>query len=161
MDQVLEALRRATEDTPYEGRLYLVGGIVRDRLLSGALDEDIDIVLEGDAGELASFLFETGVAAHKPVTYPRFGTAMVVVQGRQVELVGARKESYDRESRKPNTEPGSLLDDDNLAILAQMAAERDYQIWIERVDKTGKIGIVMEEGEVVADNQEAPAEVTA
>ena len=111
MNQILEALRRATEGTRYDGRLYLVGGIVRDRLLSGAVDEDIDIVLEGDAGELASFLFETGVAAHKPVTYPRFGTAMIVVQGRQVELVGARKESYDRESRKPHTEPGSLRDD--------------------------------------------------
>lgn len=50
---------------------------------------------------------------------------------------------------------GSLLDDDNLAILAKMAADRDYQIWVEQVDRSGKIGIVMEDGEVVADNQQA------
>lgn len=57
---------------------------------------------------------------------------------------------------------GSLLDDDNLAILAQMATERDYQIWIEQVDKSGTVGIVMEDGEIVADNQTAePEKVSA
>lgn len=111
MNRVIEALRRATEASPYEGRLYLVGGIVRDRLLGNDLDEDIDIVLEGDAAQLAQFLHDSGVAGHPPVTYPRFGTAMVTVDGRQVELVGARKESYDRSSRKPSTSPGTLLDD--------------------------------------------------
>ena len=68
-------------------------------------------MLEGDAGELAKFLYDKGVADHFPVTYPRFGTAMVAVSGRQVELVGARIESYDRSSRKPSTRPGTLLDD--------------------------------------------------
>lgn len=48
---------------------------------------------------------------------------------------------------------GSLLDDDNLAIISQMAAEKDYQVWIEQVDKTGSVGVVLEDGEVVADNQ--------
>ena len=36
------------------------------------------------------------------------------------------------------------------------AAEKDYQIWLERVDSSGKVGIVLEDGSVVADNQEAP-----
>lgn len=112
MNEVIEALRKATKGTKYEGRLFLVGGIVRDKLLGTTADqEDVDIVLEGDASELASFLYEHGVAEHRPVTYPRFGTAMVTVLGRQVELVGARKESYDRKSRKPYTEPGTLRDD--------------------------------------------------
>ena len=111
MNQALETLRRATEHSEYEGRLYLVGGIVRDKFLKVKPDEDIDIVLEGDAGRFAEFLRERGVADHPPVTYPRFGTAMVSVRGRQVELVGARKESYSRASRKPSTEPGTLLDD--------------------------------------------------
>lgn len=114
MDQVLEALRRATEGTAYEGRLYLVGGIVRDRFrFQGSQREggDVDIVLEGDAGELASFLHERGLAEHAPAIFPRFGTAMVSVLGRQVELVGARKESYERNSRKPATEPGDLSED--------------------------------------------------
>jgi poly(A) polymerase len=112
MSEVIEALRKATEGTKYEGKLFLVGGIVRDRLLNVTVDqEDVDIVLEGDASELAYFLYECGIAEHRPVTYPRFGTAMVTVLGRQVELVSARRESYDRESRKPHTEPGTLLDD--------------------------------------------------
>jgi len=111
MNQAIEKLRRATEGSGYEGRLHLVGGIVRDKFLAEQPDEDIDIVMEGDAVELAAFLHETGVAEHAPVTYPRFGTAMIVVEGRQVELVGARKESYDRASRKPSTEPGTILDD--------------------------------------------------
>ena len=68
-------------------------------------------MLEGDAAELAKFLHERGVAQHPPVTYPRFGTAMVTVDGKQVELVGARKESYARTSRKPAITPGSLMDD--------------------------------------------------
>jgi len=119
MDQVIEKLRRATQGSAYEGRLYLVGGIVRDKLLAAQLDEDIDIVLEGDAAELADFLCGKGVAERPPVIYPRFGTAMVTVEGRQVELVGARKESYDRESRKPSTRPGTLADD---------ALRRDFTI---------------------------------
>jgi len=111
MDSTIAKLRTATTGTPYEGRLFLVGGIVRDKHLAERPDEDIDIVLEGDAAQLADFLHKTGVADHPPVTYPRFGTAMVSVSGRQVELVGARKESYDRASRKPATAPGTLLDD--------------------------------------------------
>ncbi|MCE5314840.1 MAG: CCA tRNA nucleotidyltransferase [Armatimonadota bacterium] len=111
MDQVLEKLRSATENSPYKGRLYLVGGIVRDKFLGTPSDEDIDLVLEGDAAELAHFLRERGIAEHRPVVYARFGTAMIMVDGRQVELVGARKESYDKSSRKPFTQPGTLRDD--------------------------------------------------
>ncbi len=111
MHEVIEKLKSATEGSKYEGRLYLVGGIVRDRRLALPPDEDIDIVLEGEAAELAAFLFKRNVADFPPVTYPRFGTAMVVIDGKQVELVGARKESYDPTSRKPSTQRGSLLDD--------------------------------------------------
>lgn len=52
---------------------------------------------------------------------------------------------------------GSLLDEDSLKAIAEVAAEKDYQVWLERVDGTGKIGVVMEDGEVVADNQGASA----
>lgn len=54
---------------------------------------------------------------------------------------------------------GSLLDEDNLKMLADMAREKDFQIWIERVDSSGKVGIVMEDGMVKAAPQ--PAEETA
>ena len=43
---------------------------------------------------------------------------------------------------------GSLLDNENMAILAEMAADKDYQVWIERVDETGEVGIYIEDGEV-------------
>jgi len=51
---------------------------------------------------------------------------------------------------------GSLLDSDSLNLLAEMATEGDYQIWIEMVDSTGKVGISIEDGAVAADNQTEP-----
>lgn len=48
---------------------------------------------------------------------------------------------------------GSLLDEDGMKILAEMATESDYQVWIERVDSSGEVGIVMVDGEVAADHQ--------
>ena len=50
---------------------------------------------------------------------------------------------------------GSLLDAENLALIATMARERDYQVWIERVDTSGKVGIVIDDGAVVAVNEAA------
>ncbi|KKK91127.1 hypothetical protein LCGC14_2716070 [marine sediment metagenome] len=50
-------------------------------------------------------------------------------------------------------EEGSLLDENHLEIIAEMAREKDYQVWIERVDDSGSVGIVMEDGMVKADHQ--------
>jgi poly(A) polymerase len=111
MSNILEKLREVTRGTKYEGKLYLVGGIVRDKVLGLPDDEDIDIVLEGEATSLAQFIFDSGIADHKPVVYPRFGTAMVSIDGQQVELVSARAESYTPESRKPDVVPATLSDD--------------------------------------------------
>ena len=52
---------------------------------------------------------------------------------------------------------GSLLDSTGMAIVTEMAKEHDYQVWIEKVDESGSVGIVFEDGEIVAVN-EAPAE---
>ena len=117
---VLQTLRDAVRGTEYAGKLYLVGGFVRDQVMkqpSGK--DDIDIVLEGDALVLARLLRESGAADFEPVVYPRFGTAMVVVKGRDVEIVTARVESYSPDSRKPEVEPGTLQDD---------ARRRDFTI---------------------------------
>ncbi len=111
MNPAIETIREATLGTPYEGKLFLVGGVVRDEVMGRPTPEDIDIVLEGDALELARFLHEKGIARHRPVTYPRFGTAMVQVDGHTVELVSARRESYLPESRKPDVELATLQDD--------------------------------------------------
>ncbi len=120
-ETLLHTLRTATQNTPYDGKLFLVGGFVRDQAMGlPSAHDDIDIVLEGDAPVLAEFLFDKGVAQHKPVVYPRFGTAMIAVQGRDVELVTARIESYDPQSRKPSeVRAGTLADD---------ALRRDFTI---------------------------------
>mgnify|MGYP003766722365 CR=1 FL=1 len=111
MNPAIERIREVTRGTEYEGRLFLVGGIVRDRIMGRPPTEDVDIVLEGNALEFARFLHRKGIAEHRPVTYPRFGTAMVTIEGRTIELVSARRESYAPESRKPRVEPASLMDD--------------------------------------------------
>jgi poly(A) polymerase len=112
LEDVLQRLRVGLAGTPYEGKVYLVGGYVRDKLLKRRLPSDVDLVLEGDALQLAQFLYERGLADHPPVTYPRFGTAMVHLGEIAVELVTARAESYHDASRKPATvKPATLYED--------------------------------------------------
>ncbi|MHB1190999.1 MAG: CCA tRNA nucleotidyltransferase, partial [Armatimonadota bacterium] len=110
MDPV-EQIRAATRGTRYENRLFLVGGVVRDKVMGRPHAEDVDIVLEGDAPALARFLHEVGIAERRPVIYSRFGTAMLSVGGKTIELVGARRESYAPESRKPEVATGTLKED--------------------------------------------------
>lgn len=111
MHPALIAIRDATIGTPYEGDLFLVGGAVRDELLGIPHEADFDLVTTHSAPDLARLLYDKGLSTLAPVTYERFGTAMVQVQGTPVELVTARKESYDPESRKPSVEPATLQDD--------------------------------------------------
>lgn len=119
--ETLDALRDATRGTAYDGKLFLVGGFVRDKVMGlPSPGDDIDIVLESDALALAEFFHQKKTARFKPVVYPRFGTAMIVVGGRDVELVTARLESYAPDSRKPeDIKPGTLADD---------ARRRDFTI---------------------------------
>jgi tRNA nucleotidyltransferase/poly(A) polymerase len=91
---------------------YLVGGYVRDLIL-GRSSKDIDVVCVGSGIELAElFLEKIGGKGHLSV-FKNFGTAMVKFDLEEVEFVGARKESYNRESRKPVVEDGTLQDDQN------------------------------------------------
>ena len=89
-------------------RAFVIGGYVRDCLL-GRPCNDIDIVVEGSGIDFARAV---GEKTGKNVSYfPSFGTAMLRYKGDEVEFVGARKESYRRESRKPIVENGTLEDD--------------------------------------------------
>lgn len=89
-------------------RAFAIGGYVRDCFL-GRPCNDIDIVVEGSGIEFAKVI---GEKTGKYVSYfKNFGTAMLHYQGDEVEFVGARKESYRRESRKPIVENGTLRDD--------------------------------------------------
>lgn len=89
-------------------RAFVIGGYVRDCFL-GRPCNDIDIVVEGSGMDLASAV---GKKVHSKVSlFKNFGTAMLRFQGDEIEFVGARKESYRRESRKPVVEDGTLEDD--------------------------------------------------
>ncbi|MCD8319042.1 MAG: CCA tRNA nucleotidyltransferase, partial [Paraprevotella sp.] len=91
---------------------YVVGGYVRDLFLERP-SKDIDVVTVGSGIKLARALAEKlGRGAHLSV-FSNFGTAQVQFRGHEVEFVGARKESYSRDSRKPVVEDGTLEDDQN------------------------------------------------
>lgn len=91
---------------------YLVGGYVRDRLL-GRESEDIDVVCVGSGLELAKEVAKELQPKLKVNYFKRFGTAMFKYKDVEVEFVGARKESYSKDSRKPSVENGTLQDDQN------------------------------------------------
>ena len=91
---------------------YIIGGYVRDIFLKRE-SKDIDIVTLGSGIELATALTEKlGKKAYHSV-FKNFGTAQVKYKNLEVEFVGARKESYNRDSRKPIVENGTLTDDQN------------------------------------------------
>ena len=91
-------------------RCYLVGGFVRDKLL-GRPTKDVDIVCTGDGIELAHNVARTFVQPPQVNFFKNFGTAQFRLNGLDVEFVGARKESYTSDSRKPQVEPGTIEDD--------------------------------------------------
>ena len=88
---------------------YVVGGYVRDLFLERP-SNDIDVVVVGSGIQVASALkSRLGRRAHLSV-FRNFGTAQVKYRGLEVEFVGARKESYSHDSRKPHVEDGTLED---------------------------------------------------
>jgi poly(A) polymerase len=89
---------------------YLIGGFVRDSVI-GRNTKDIDIVCIGDGIALAHAVAE--LFTPKPVVnyFKNFGTAQIKILDDEIEFVGARKESYVYESRKPQVEAGTLKDD--------------------------------------------------
>jgi putative nucleotidyltransferase with HDIG domain len=91
---------------------YVVGGYVRDIFLERP-SNDIDVVVVGSGIEVASALKKRlGRRAHLSV-FKNFGTAQVKMANEEIEFVGARKESYSHDSRKPIVENGTLEDDQN------------------------------------------------
>ena len=91
---------------------YVVGGYVRDLFLERP-SEDIDVVVVGSGISVATALKNIlGKSAHLSV-FRNFGTAQVKYRNTEVEFVGARRESYSHDSRKPIVEEGTLADDQN------------------------------------------------
>ncbi len=95
---------------------YVIGGWVRDLFLERP-SKDIDVVVVGGGIErpgivIAEALKQKLGKAHIAI-YRNFGTAQLKYKNMEVEFVGARRESYDRNSRKPITEDGTLEEDQN------------------------------------------------
>ena len=91
---------------------YVVGGYVRDLFLERP-SGDIDVVVVGSGISLASELARRLGKKARLTVFRNFGTAQVKWHGTEVEFVGARKESYSHDSRKPVVEDGTLEDDQN------------------------------------------------
>jgi len=91
---------------------YVIGGYVRDILLDRP-SKDIDIVAIGSGIELAKKVASKIGKNTKITIFKTYGTAMLLYNDYEVEFVGARKESYNRDSRNPIIEDGTLEDDQN------------------------------------------------
>ena len=91
--------------------VYIVGGYVRDLLMKRAAPTDIDFVTEGSGIALAQSVAAAIDPETKVSVFKTYGTAMFRYQGLELEFVGARKESYNAESRNPSVEQGTLEDD--------------------------------------------------
>jgi len=92
---------------------YVIGGYVRDYFLNRKTPKDIDIVAVGSGIQLAKAVAKKLKGRPDISVFKNFGTAMIKHKDLELEFVGARKESYHRDSRKPIVEDGTLEDDQN------------------------------------------------
>ncbi len=95
-----------------ETEAYVIGGFVRDKLL-GRSTKDMDLVCLGDGVAFAQKLHKGLRGAEAFKVFKNFGTAYIKLPQCELEIVGARKESYRQNSRKPIVSPGSIEDDQN------------------------------------------------
>ena len=91
---------------------YVIGGFVRDKLLNRKT-KDIDIVCVGDGIQLAHAVADLFNPRPFVSFFKTFGTAQIRIDDLEIEFVGARKESYQSQSRNPQVQPGDLTDDQN------------------------------------------------
>ena len=125
--ELLRLLKRAADDLNLKA--WIVGGYVRDVLLERP-HANPDVVVEGGDALALARRFAEVAGAPPPVTFERFGTAQVTVQGRLVEFVTAREESYASDSRKPDVRPATLEED---------LRRRDFTINTLLMDLDGRI----------------------
>ena len=109
-NRFFKVITKASQVLNYES--YVIGGYVRDILLERP-SNDIDVVTVGSGIELAKKTASMISDKKEVKYYGRFGTAMIRMKDKEIEFVGARKESYEPSSRKPMVENGTLEDDQN------------------------------------------------
>lgn len=108
---IFKVISRVAEEMDVEA--FVIGGFVRDCMMGRDSKKDIDIVVKGSGIDFARKVSEE-LDRDVPVKYfKNFGTAMLKAGDIQVEFVGARKESYQRNSRNPIVENGTLEEDQN------------------------------------------------
>jgi tRNA nucleotidyltransferase (CCA-adding enzyme) len=108
---VFEYIAQAAENLKME--TFVIGGFVRDYILFDKCGKDIDIVVVGNGIELAEKVAQLLPGKPKIQIFKTYGTAMLRFEETEIEFVGARKESYNENSRNPQVESGSLQDDLN------------------------------------------------
>ncbi len=109
--KIFNILSEAADDIDVEA--YVIGGFVRDFFLKRGKAEDIDVVAVGSGIELAKKVSEKLPGKPPVKVFKTYGTAMLKIFDLEVEFVGARKESYTKDSRNPEVEQGTLADDQN------------------------------------------------
>lgn len=108
---IFQTVSKASAELGVES--YVIGGFVRDLILGRDYKKDIDFVAVGSGIDLALKVAELLPNKPKVQVFKNFGTAMLRYKDTDVEFVGARRESYQRDSRKPIVENGTLQDDQN------------------------------------------------
>ncbi len=106
-NEIFNYITKASEEL----ESYVIGGFVRDFILKRGTAKDIDVVAVGSGIELAEKVASLLPTKPKVQIFKTYGTAMLRFNDIEVEFVGARKESYNRESRNPEVSSGTLQDD--------------------------------------------------
>jgi putative nucleotidyltransferase with HDIG domain len=110
-NKIFEVISQASQELNLES--YVIGGFVRDLLLNRDSKKDIDVVAVGSGIELALKVSALLPKKPKVQVFKTYGTAMLRFEDTEIEFVGARKESYNLDSRNPIVEDGTLEDDQN------------------------------------------------
>jgi tRNA nucleotidyltransferase (CCA-adding enzyme) len=110
-NKIFEVISQASQELNVDS--YVIGGFVRDLLLNRDFKKDIDIVAVGSGIELALKVSQLLPNKPKVQVFKTYGTAMLRFEDTEIEFVGARKESYQSDSRNPIVENGTLQDDQN------------------------------------------------
>lgn len=144
---------------------------LRDRAAHFKNAADLEAEAEGLTAAIAAREKQKAdaiMAAQMPVAGLGFGADVVTFNGIPLDQASSAEQlrvslaiamAANPKLRVIRIQDGSLLDPDSLAHIEAMAAAGDFQVWIERVDATGKVGIVIEDGMVVAVNEDHPAAV--